>query len=159
MIGTLVYAWYFIGVSEAPMISSGCDDIPTEAETRSQLRRRLAVVRLLVLLADNVPVPLASASRERSRELLEEAFDNGMYHFRWGFFVVFHDCSSFLVVVLSDHFSNDPAVTPINATRHQPVRLGWRICAEERAQTLESLMSSKYCRRTVHGCSLVCVHP
>ena len=86
MVGTFVHARYFIGAGEAPIISSGCDDIPTEAETRSQFRHRLAVVTLLVPLASNAPVTLASASRERSRELLEEAFDNGMYHFRWEYF-------------------------------------------------------------------------
>ena len=68
------------------MVSSDCDDIPTEAETRSQFRRRRAVVtRRLVPLAGIAPVLFASSSHERSRELLEEAFDNGMYHIRWGY--------------------------------------------------------------------------
>ena len=47
--------------------------------------------------------------------------------------VAFHDCSSFPVLVVSDHFSNDPAVTPINATGHQVASLWRSIRAEERA--------------------------
>ena len=83
--GTVEYSWNFIGITEAAMISPDFDDIPTEAETRSQDRRRRAVVtRRLVPLAGIAPVPFASSSHERSRELLEEAFDNGMYHFIWG---------------------------------------------------------------------------
>ena len=140
------YSWYFIGVREAAMISSGFDDIPTAAETRSQVRRRRDVVtRRLVPLAGVAPVPFASSSHERSREPLEEAFDNGMHHISCGYFVVFHDCSSFLVLVVSDHFSNDPAATPINAIGHHLVTLCKSICVEERAQILEPLMSSKYC--------------
>ena len=86
MFGTVDNYWYFIGGNEAGMISSGCDDIPTEAETRSQVRRQRAVVtRRLVPLAGIAPVPFASSSHERSRELSEEAFDNGMYHISCGY--------------------------------------------------------------------------
>ena len=80
--GTVDYSWFLIVLSEVAMISSGCEVIPTEVETRSQVRRQRAVVtRRLVTLAGFVPVPFASSSLERSRELLEEAFDNGMNHF------------------------------------------------------------------------------
>ena len=86
MFGTTEYVWYFIGVSECAMISSDCDDVPIEAETRSQCTRRRAVVtRRLVPLAGGSPVPLGGSSHERSRELLEEAFDVGMYHIRCTF--------------------------------------------------------------------------
>ena len=159
MFGTVEYFWFFIGISEAAMISSDCDDIPTEVETRSQVwRRRAVLTRRLVHLAGLAPVPFASSSHERSRELLEEAFDNGMYHIRCAYFVVFHDCSSFLVLVVLEHFSNDPVATPINATGHQLLTLCRSICAEERAQILEPLLSSKYCCRTIHVCSMVRVH-
>ena len=159
MFGTVEYSWYFIGVIEAAMISSGCDEIPTEAETRSQVRRRRAVVtRRLVPLTGIARVPFASSSQQRYRELLEEAFINCMYHIGCGYFVLIHDCSSFLVLVVSDHFSNDPVVTSINATGHQLVTLCRSICAEERAQILEALMSSKYCCRAIHVSSLACVH-
>ena len=84
MFETVDYLWYFICVSEAAMISSGWDDNPTKAETRSQFRqrrRRAVITRRLVPLAGSAPVPLAGTSGERSREVLEEAFNNGMYHF------------------------------------------------------------------------------
>ena len=97
MFETVEYSWYFIGVSEAAMISSACDYIPTEAETRSQFRRRRAVVtRRLVPLAGTAPAPFSSSIHERSQELLEEAFHNGMYHRKCGYFVVFHGCYSLL---------------------------------------------------------------
>ena len=35
MFGAFDYGLYAIGISEGAMISSDCDDIPTEAETRS----------------------------------------------------------------------------------------------------------------------------
>ena len=52
----------------------------------------------LVLLAGSALVLLGSASCERSRELMEKAFDNGMYHFRWGLFsgvpwLILYPCS------------------------------------------------------------------
>ena len=126
--GTVAYIWFLIGVTEAAMISSGCDNIPTEAETRSQFRRRRAVVtRRLIPFASSAPVPFASSIDERSRQLLEEVSiisDEDIL-------VAFHDCSSFLVLVVSDHFSSNPVVTPINATRHQLVTLIRSICAGE----------------------------
>ena len=126
------------------MISSDCDDIPTEAETRSQCRRGRAVVtRRLVPLAGGSSVPFAGSSHERSRELLEEAFDVGMYHIM----CTYSWCSSFaphfLCFVISGFFNNDPVATPIHATGHQLVTLCQSVCAEERAQNLEPIMSSK----------------
>ena len=73
----------FRGVSEAAMISSRGDDIPNEGETQSQSRRRRAVgTRRLFPLAASAPVSVANVSRERSRQLLQKAFNNGMCHFR-----------------------------------------------------------------------------
>ena len=72
MFETIEYSWFFIGISEAAMVPSDCGNIPAEAETRSQVRRRRAVVtRRLVLLAGIALVLFASSSHERSRELLE----------------------------------------------------------------------------------------
>ena len=94
--GHLTMVLYAIGISEGAMISSDCDDIPTEAETRSQCRRRRAVVtRRLFPLAGAASVPFASSSHERSRELLEEAFDIGMYHIR---------CASLWCSNIAPHF-------------------------------------------------------
>ena len=87
MLGTFAYVWYFIDVSEAAIIRSGSGEILTEAETQSQFGRQNAVVtRCLVPLAGSAPVTFANGSHEPSRQqLLEEAFDKGMYHFRWGY--------------------------------------------------------------------------
>ena len=73
------------------------------------------------------------------------------------FQVTFHGCSKFLEFVVSNQFSNDPAVTPIIATGHQLVTLCRSICAKERAEILEALTSSRFCHRTVHVSSLVCL--
>ena len=126
------------------MISSDCDDIPTEAETRSQCRRKRAVVtRSLVPLAGGASVPFAGSSHERSRELLEEAFDVGMYHIRCAYSWCSNIAPHFLCFVILDHFRNDPVATPIHATGRQLVTLCWSVCAKERAQVLEPFMSSK----------------
>ena len=126
------------------MISSDCDDMPTEAETRSQCRGGRAVVtRRLVPLAGGASVPFAGSSHERSRELLEEAFDVGMYHIRCAYSWCSNIAPHFLCFVILDHFNNDPVATPIHATGHQLVTLCRSVCAEERAQILEPIMSSK----------------
>ena len=46
------------------------------------------------------------------------------------------DCS------VLDHFSTDPAITLINATDHQLVILCRSVCAEERAQIVEPIVTS-----------------
>ena len=123
------------------MISSDCDDIPTEAETRSQCRRRRAVVtRRLVPLAGGASMPFGGSSHERSRELLEEAFDVGLYHIRCASSWCSYIAPRFLCFVI---FENDPVATPIHATGHQLVTLCRSVCAKERAQILEPIMSSK----------------
>ena len=122
---------------------SDCDDVPTEVETRSRSGRRRAVVtRRFVPLAGSGSMPFPGSSHERSRELLEEAFDVGMYHIIC-ILMMLPDCFSFLVFVILDHFENDAVVTPIHATGHQLVTLCRSVCAEERAQILEPIMSRK----------------
>ena len=135
----------FIGVSEGAIISSDCDEIPTEAETRGQCRRRRAVVtRRLVPLAGGASVPFTGSSHNRSRELLEEAFDIGMYHIiRCASSLFSNIAPQFLCFMILDHFTNDPVATPIRATGHQLVTLCRSVCAEERSQILEPIMSSK----------------
>ena len=59
---------------------SGNEDVSTGVETDGQLRgRHIVVTRSLVLLAGGpqLDVPEAVHSRGRSRELLEQAFDDG----------------------------------------------------------------------------------
>ena len=126
------------------MISSDCDDISTEAETRSRCRRGRAVLtRRLVPLAGGASVPFAGSSHERSRELLEEAFDVGMYHIRGAYSWCSNIAPHFLCFVFLDHFTNDPVGTPIHATGHQLVTLCRSVWGEESSQILEPIMSSK----------------
>ena len=95
MFGAFDDVWYSIGVSDGAMGVSDCDDVPTEVETRSRSGRRRAVVtRRFVPLAGGASMPFPGSSHERSRELLEEAFDVGMYHSRCTFGML-QDCSSF----------------------------------------------------------------
>ena len=83
------------------MISSDCDDVPTEAETRSLCRGRRAVVtRRLVPLAGGSSLPFAGSSHERSRELLEEAFDVGMYQIRCAYLWCSNIAPHFLCFVI-----------------------------------------------------------
>ena len=51
-----------------------------------------------------------------------------------GFFIFF--------VFVLDHLSVDPAITPINATGQQLVSLCCSVCAEERAQILDPIVTS-----------------
>ena len=70
------------------------------------------------------------------------------------FCVAFHDCSSFVLVVVSDHFSNGKMLWQLFLQQNA---ISWH-CAEEKAQIPEPVLSCKCCRRTVHVTSLVCVH-
>ena len=84
--------WYIFGIltvpAEAAVVCSGSGDISTEAETRSQIRRRRAIVtRRLMPLCHSALFSVASGSHERSREVLEEAFVNGVYCVKWRSFL------------------------------------------------------------------------
>ena len=116
--------------------------MPTEVETRSRCGRRRAVVTRRFVPLAGASMPFPGSSHERSRELLEEAFDVGMYHII-RMLMMLPDCSSFPVLVILDHFENDAVTTPIHATGHQLVTLCRSVCAEERAQILEPIMSRK----------------
>ena len=141
------------------MISSAHDDIPTEADTGSQLRRRRAVAkRPLVPPAGSAQCLLPVAATNAVESCWKWPSTMVCICLDEDILVAFHDCTSFLVLVGSGHFSNDPAVTLNNATGHQLVTLCRLICAEERAQFLEPLMNSNFCHRTFHVYSLVCVH-
>ena len=58
---------------------SGADDVLTEAEVRQKRRRKHAVItRRFVPLSGQEPGPIVEfGSHERSRELLEQAFNDG----------------------------------------------------------------------------------
>ena len=58
-------------------------DVSTEAEVRHKKRRRQAVIiRRFMPLSGQEPGPVEFGSRERSRELLQQAFDDGNGEFK-----------------------------------------------------------------------------
>ena len=78
-----MYVCCCLGVGKAVLVSSVGDDIPTEPESRMEPRRRCAAkTRRLVAPAGSASVP--SGSCDRSRKMVDEAFDHGMNHFRYG---------------------------------------------------------------------------
>ena len=73
----------FLGPAEVPVADFGEGDLLREAETKRQRRSRSArITRRLVPLARDVSAPIDFLSRDRSRTLLEQAFDNGVYQFK-----------------------------------------------------------------------------
>ena len=76
-----------MSVSEAALISFGCDDIRTEAETPCQVRRRRAIVtRRVVPLAGIGPVPFCQQqpqmqSRAVGRDLRQWYVSSQMWIF------------------------------------------------------------------------------
>ena len=63
--------------SDGPCFS-GAGDVSTEAEVGHNMRRRQAVItRCFVPLSGQEPGPVEFGSRKRSRELLQQAFDDG----------------------------------------------------------------------------------
>ena len=136
----------FPGDSETIPGVSGDEDVSTGVETDGQLGgRHIVVPRSLVLLAGGTQhdVPEAVHSRGRSRELLEQAFDDGNICAQLrNLLVLFHVGSKFLPhFCLLDQFVTDPSATVIRATGHQMVSLCRSVCEEEKAQLLPPLMS------------------
>ena len=72
----------FSGPIEVPAVEFGEGDISTEAETRRQRRSRSArISRRLVPLARSASSSIDFSSQDHSWALLEQAFDDGWYHF------------------------------------------------------------------------------
>ena len=68
--------------SDGPFFSDA-DDVSTEAEVRHMRRRNQAVItRPLVSLSGQEPGPVDVGRHERSRVMLEQAFDDGNFEFR-----------------------------------------------------------------------------
>ena len=82
---TVRYEISFAGaVSDGPC-SSDAGDVSTEAEVRRLRRRKQAVItRRLVPLSGEEPGPVEVGSHDRSRVMLEQAFDDGNFEFKWG---------------------------------------------------------------------------
>ena len=82
-------------------------------------------------------VPEAVHSRVRSRELLEQAFNDGNSCAQMrNLLVLFHVGSKFYPIFLLDQFVTGPAATVIRATGHQMVSLCRSVCQEKKAQLL-----------------------
>ena len=148
---TIHYELSFPGaVSDGPCFSEA-GDVSTEAEKRHMRRRKETVItrRLVPLLSGQGPGPVDVGSHERSRVMLEQAFDDGNFEFKSGYLRFGSLWVPHLLNCL-DPFAVDPAITPVRATGHQLVKLCRSVCAEERLQILDTLMGSK--------CSTLCCY-
>ena len=73
----------FPGAASDRPCFSGAGDVSTEAEVRHKRSRRQAVItRRFLPLSGQEPGPVGFGSREQSRELLEQAFDDSNVEFK-----------------------------------------------------------------------------
>ena len=80
---TIHYELSFPGAASDGPYFSEVGDVSTEAEVRHMRRRRQAgITRRLVPLSGNDPDPVDVGSHERSRVMLEQAFDDGNFEFK-----------------------------------------------------------------------------
>ena len=135
-----VYQWRILGLfpGDAETIPgfSGKEDVATGVETDGQLRgRHIVVTRSLVPLAGGPQhdVPEAVHSRGWSKELLEQAFDDGNICAEMrSLLVLFHVGSkAYHISCFLDQFVTDLAATVIRATGDQMVSLCCSVCEEE----------------------------
>ena len=140
---TIHYKLSFPGAASDGPCFSETGDLSTVAEVRHMRRRKQAVIpRRLVPLSGQEPSPVDVGSHERSRVMLEQAFNDDNIIFKWGYFGFGSLWVPHLLNCI-DHFAVDPAITPVRATGHQLVTLCRSVCAEEGAQFLDPLMGSK----------------
>ena len=141
---TIHYELSFPGAASDGPCFSEAGNVSTEAEMRHMRRRKQAVItRRLVPLPGQEPGPVDVGSHERSRVMLEQAFDDGNIEFKWGYLRFDSLWVPHLLNCL-DHFAVGPAITPVRATGHQLLTLCRSVCVEERAQILDPLTGSKY---------------
>ena len=142
-LGTIRYEFSFPGAASDGPCFYEAGNVSTEAEVRHMRRRKQAVItRRLVPLGGHKPGPVDVGSHERSRVMLEQAFDDGNIEFKRGY-LRFGSLWVPHFLNCLDHFAVDPAITPVRATGHQLVTLCRSVCAEDRAQILIPLMGSK----------------
>ena len=80
---TIHYEFSFQGAASAGPCFSETGDVSSEAEVRHMRRRKEAVItRRLVPLSGQEPGPVDIGSNERSRVMLEQAFDDGNFEFK-----------------------------------------------------------------------------
>ena len=86
-LGSILNGFLFPGAAGDVPNFSGAGDVSTETEVRHKRRRKHAVIaRRLVPLSGQQPGPVEFGSRERSRELFEQAFDAGNAEIKRGYF-------------------------------------------------------------------------
>ena len=92
-----LYELSFPGAASDGPGFSEAGDVSTEAEVRQMRRRKQAVItqRFVPLLCQE-PGPVDVGSRERSRTMLEQAFDDGNIEFKRGYLRFFLMGSSFV---------------------------------------------------------------
>ena len=77
------YELSFPGAASDGQCLSEAGDLSTEADVRRSRRRKQAVItRRLVPLSGQEPDPVDFESHERSRVMLEQAFDDGIVEFK-----------------------------------------------------------------------------
>ena len=80
---TIHYELSFPGAASDGPCFSKAGDVSTETEVRHMRRQRQAVItRRLVPLSGQEPGPVDVGSHERSRVMLEQAFDDGNFEFK-----------------------------------------------------------------------------
>ena len=80
---TIHYELSFPGTTSDGPCFSEAGDVSAEAEVRHMRRRKQAVItRRLVPLSGEEPGPVDIGSQERSRVMLEQAFDDGNIEFK-----------------------------------------------------------------------------
>ena len=80
---TIHYELFFPGAASDGPCFSETGDVSTEAEVRYMRRRKQAVItRRLVPLSRQEPGPVDVGSDERSRVMLEQAFEDGIIEFK-----------------------------------------------------------------------------
>ena len=135
MFGTFAYVWFIKGICKAAVISSGCDDIATEVETFGPSHWYCA-----------------TASCQYHTRTQSRAVGSGLRQckvsFQMGIFLWLSKIAPSFLCLLFQTIS----------VTIQLLTLCRSIFANERAQILEPLMSSRFWRSTVHVWSLVCVH-
>ena len=82
------HLYCFSGPADVPVAFFGEWEILTEAQTKRQRRSRCArITRRLVPLARGASTSIDFSSRDHSPILLEQAFNDGMYQLKWGYFL------------------------------------------------------------------------
>ena len=82
-LGIICFGFSFSGAAGDVSCFSGAGDVTTEAEVRHKRKRKHTVItRRFVPLSGQEPGPVELGSRERSRDLLEPAFDDDNAEFK-----------------------------------------------------------------------------